>query len=892
MTNTTIGICICGLLVSSALVTVAQDTVSAATPSSSGPRYYVAPWGNDGNSGSLQAPWATLHHASYLLEPGETIILRGGIYVNDYLTVPSGVTTQQQPITVAAYPGEVPMLSGSGPYGTIISIYSPTVIDGLTCMRSDTNDVVDIWASYVTVQNCTFKETNGQFIRINGTSNITIQNNVLDTNGYIDTDGEDDAIVMLGASNVLIQNNYGTRNGHYFADAIYNSAFGPSKNIVLRDNTIEQHWGGGIGETGQGSLNMLVENNRISHVGEGVAYIKSDLLLIASNNIVRNNILAKEAGWYQNNGIVLTGEETPVNSSSENNRIYNNVFYEIGYAPIFLSQRQGTDGSGAVVFNYVTKNRIVNNIFYQDETQGATFYSPATSVYIFAETYHSPNNPWPFYPYYNYVQNNIIGDDPGNNDLFQYSTPTDYYTWTLSAVQSSYSTYIYDNIQANPEFVNADGGNFELTGSSPAIGAGAHLTHTSAAGTSSAVPVNDPYYFTDGFGVVPGDSIKIGHNSPVMVTAVNYSSAVLTVSSQVTFNSGDAVDLANFNGSAPDMGAFEYSASAPEIFNLSAAPENATSAAVSWSTGSSATGQVEYGTSSAYGQTSLLNSNFGTAHTITVSGLQPSTTYHYAVISTSTAGGRSVSADQTFTTPRAPGPVISVPSVGNIALVGSGSSATAKANISWTTDDPATTQVVFNAGLWHCTYFNATAVVDVSGSTSHVVTLTGLVPNATYHYAVQSTDRSGRTSYSSDGVFVTPAAPAPGPVISQISVSATSGATGWFAAPNGQGFAPSGKNCCGYFFSQTTISWKTNVSAKANTVLLMPISIGGSVETVELNSSTQGAVSGNPAATTTPALTIYQLAPNTTYEYRVQSTDSTGNTTTSPTLQFTTPALN
>jgi len=886
LANSTIGIFVCGLILTS-LTSVGEGTLTAATPSV-GPTVYVAPWGNDSNSGSVQAPWATLHYASFLLQAGETIVLRGGLYPNDYLIVPSGVATEQQPITVTAYPGEVPMLTGGAPFGTVIAIYSPTLVDGLTFLRPDVSDVVDIWSSYVTVQNCTFRETGGQFVRINGTSNVTVQNNVFDSNGYIDTDGENDAIVMLGASNILIQNNYGTRNGHYFADAIYNPAWGPSKNIILRDNTIEQHWGGGIGETGQGSLNMLIENNRISHVGEGVPYIKTNLLLNASDNIVRNNILSNEAGWYEDNGLLLTGQYNEINSNAENNRIYNNVFYNIGYVPIFLSQRQTSD----TVFNYVMKNKIVNNILYQDETQGALFNSTPTTDYIFLETFHSPNNPWPFFPYYNYVFSNIIGDDPGNNDVIQYSTPSTYDEWTLNAAQANYSSYISGNIQANPEFVNADGSDFQLMSSSPAIGAGTHLAHTTAAGTSSSVPVDDPYFFANGFGLIPGDVVKIGHNGPVAVTAVNYQSGVLTVGSEVTFNHGDAVDLANFDGSAPDMGAFEYSSSAPDVFNLAATIQNATSAEISWTTSGGTTGQVEYGTTTSYGQTSLVNSSLTTTHATTLLGLQPNTTYHYAVIGMNAAGGRTVSPDRTFRTPGAAGPAIGSPSVSNVALVGSGSSATAKATISWTTSEPATTQVVYSSGLWHCTYFSSTPVTNASGSTSHTVTLAGLQPNATYHYAVQSTDQSGRTAYSSDLVFTTPAAAAPGPVLSAISVNATSGATGWFAAPGGHGYAPSGKTCCGYSFAQATISWKTNVAAHANTVLLMPITIGGNVETVELNGSTQGAVSGNPAETNAPSLTIYQLAPNTTYEYRVESTDSSGHTTTSPTLQFTTPAIN
>lgn len=891
MFNTTIRISVCGLLMSiSGSRLLAQDILSAGSVSRSlgnGPVYYVAPWGNDRNSGSLDAPWATLRHISYSLQAGETLVLRGGIYPNDSLTVPSGVASQNQPITVAAYPGEVPVLTGSAPYGVVISINSPTIIDGITFFRSQANDVLDIWSSYVTVQNCTFKENNGQFIRTDGASNVVIQHNIFDTNGYIDTDGENDAIALLGGSNILIQNNYATRNGHYFADAVYFPEFGPSKNVILRDNTIEQHWGGGIAETGEGALNMLIEGNRISHVGEGVAYIKTGLELNASNNIVRNNIVSDIAGWYDNNGMVLTGQFNRASSNSDNNRIYNNVFYKIGYLPVFLSQRQTNDDE----FNYVTNNKIVNNILFDNETQGGIFFDPPSTVYILAETFHSPNKQWPFFPYNNYFLNNIIGDDPANNDLFHYSTATYYDEWTLSAVERNYPSYISGNIQANPEFVNAHAGNFQLSASSPAIASGTHLTHTTASGNSTTIPVQDAYFFTDGFGLIDGDRIKIGHNSPVTVTGVNHIDRRLTVNSAVSFNTGDNVDLANYSGAAPDLGAFPYSSTPPEIYSLSAVPQNGTSANVSWETTESAAAQVEYGTTTAYGQTSLVSSSSANAHALTIAGLQPATTYHYAVISTASNGARSVSSDHTFTTPRAAGPGIDSPTVANITLSGSGNSATAEATIYWTTSEPGTAQVLYSSGGWHATYYNASAISDLTRSTSHAITLTGLLPNSTYHYAVQSTDAVGNTSYSSDYTFTTPPANAPGPVLSNISVNASSGATGWFPAPGGHGWAPAGMSCCGYSFSQATISWHTNVPTTANQILMMPTSIGGSVETVSLNSSTQAAVSGNPAATTTPALTIYQLAPSTTYEYRVQSTNAEGHTTTSPILRFTTPAV-
>jgi hypothetical protein len=59
--------------------------------------YYVAPWGNDTNSGSFEKPWATWQKAVTVAVPGDIIYIRNGVYK------PSKF----------AYPGETPILDGS-----------------------------------------------------------------------------------------------------------------------------------------------------------------------------------------------------------------------------------------------------------------------------------------------------------------------------------------------------------------------------------------------------------------------------------------------------------------------------------------------------------------------------------------------------------------------------------------------------------------------------------------------------------------------------------------------------------------------------------------------------------------------------------------------------------
>src|SRR5439155_9261119 len=51
-----------------------------------------------------------------------------------------------------------------------------------------------------------------------------------------------------------------------------------------------------------------------------------------------------------------------------------------------------------------------------------------------------------------------------------------------------------------------------------------------------------------------------------------------------------------------------------------------------------------------------LDSRLLTAHSVTLSGLTPSTTYHYRVLSTDAAGNPATSGDFTFTTAAGPAP--------------------------------------------------------------------------------------------------------------------------------------------------------------------------------------------------------------------------------------------
>jgi hypothetical protein len=84
---------------------------AATRPLAAGPKRFVdAARGDDSAAGTEAAPWKTLGHALRRLAPGDTLYLRGGVYYEKVFLSRSG--TEEAPITIAGYPGELAVLDG------------------------------------------------------------------------------------------------------------------------------------------------------------------------------------------------------------------------------------------------------------------------------------------------------------------------------------------------------------------------------------------------------------------------------------------------------------------------------------------------------------------------------------------------------------------------------------------------------------------------------------------------------------------------------------------------------------------------------------------------------------------------------------------------------------
>jgi len=183
---------------------------------------------------------------------------------------------------------------------------------------------------------------------------------------------------------------------------------------------------------------------------------------------------------------------------------------------------------------------------------------------------------------------------------------------------------------------------------------------------------------------------------------------------------------------------------APVISNIGASAATST-ATVLWTTNEGATSQVSYGTSTALGLNTTLDTGLVTTHSQALTGLTPGTTYYYMVRSSDTYGNTATSSQGSFitsvvdTTP----PVISSTTI---------TTTTSTATIGWITNENATSQVFYGTS----TAMGLNTTLDTGLVTTHSQVLTGLTATTTYYYQIQSKDASGNIGNSSQGSFVTP----------------------------------------------------------------------------------------------------------------------------------------
>lgn len=168
-------------------------------------------------------------------------------------------------------------------------------------------------------------------------------------------------------------------------------------------------------------------------------------------------------------------------------------------------------------------------------------------------------------------------------------------------------------------------------------------------------------------------------------------------------------------------------------------------ATITWKTDKKSTSSVAYGLTTTYGL-DVGTADLVTDHSVILSGLEPSTTYHYKVKSADALGASNSSGDAIFTTTAEQG-------ITNIRL----SDITyTSALISWTTDNATKESVRYGKSI---AYDKTVEGQSLSFTTNHTVKLDNLDAGSDYHAQIVATSESGEISRSNDLLFTTLANP-------------------------------------------------------------------------------------------------------------------------------------
>jgi hypothetical protein len=234
-------------------------------PISSG-TIYVATNGSDSNPGTRERPLRHIQTAVDAARPGDTILVRGGTYVEEVKLTRSGKL--DTPITLAGYGNERPVIDGRYELPTPPPsgwAECNTTVKPATCFHY--KPLVEIAADHIVVEGFEVKNSLGRGIWVSNKerriSHIVIRN--VHIHNHRNAGMKADRVDKL-----LFENNRVWHNSNYATHdrpaKVFNWSHAVnalrSTNVTYRNNIVFENYGEGIG-TGRGSQNVSVINNEI-----------------------------------------------------------------------------------------------------------------------------------------------------------------------------------------------------------------------------------------------------------------------------------------------------------------------------------------------------------------------------------------------------------------------------------------------------------------------------------------------------------------------------------------------------------------------------------------------------------------------------------------------------
>ena len=203
----------------------------------------------------------------------------------------------------------------------------------------------------------------------------------------------------------------------------------------------------------------------------------------------------------------------------------------------------------------------------------------------------------------------------------------------------------------------------------------------------------------------------------------------------VDYFQNNATPIASEDGNSSVVDTFK-----PLTYNIQTV-STSSSIQVNWKTDEAANGRVEYGTTASYELGFQTHASFITSHSLQINGLAATTLYHYRVISGDNGGRKDTTTDRTAST------------TGSFTMTDVLASPTSvSATFTWTTSEPTTSRVVYGTTVAY-----GDTLLDTTRTTTHLLNVTNLTTQTTYHFRLTSVDSLGNSLSTSDMTFTTTA---------------------------------------------------------------------------------------------------------------------------------------
>jgi len=306
---------------------------------------YVATTGNDSNAGTITAPYKTIQHAADVVNPGDIVIVKDGVYTNTIPnygseqavikltrsgTASSYITFQAEHKWGAVLDGQ----SFAAEFGIMINTASYIKIDGFEIKD------IGIWAipiyegsNYIEIRNCKINSigvvctatTNGlSAIALFSANHILIEKNLIYNIGRLAPDEgctiakyyqwQDHGIYIDNSNFITIQKNiiYGVQGG--WTIHFYSGSGGMSSNNYILNNTIA------FGKRASG-LVILYENVTNTYIQNNIFYHGTDISydvyagynhgIVINTGYTYSNVQINYNLTYRGSGLTTSGVVVP-----------------------------------------------------------------------------------------------------------------------------------------------------------------------------------------------------------------------------------------------------------------------------------------------------------------------------------------------------------------------------------------------------------------------------------------------------------------------------------------------------------------------------------------------------------------------------------------------------